>query len=153
MKISDYKVIILCGGKGTRISEHSLTIPKPMVKIGNSPILLHILNHYYHFNIKKFILAIGYKGDQIIKYFTKVFPKINNLTKKIFIKKNYIKIIYSNNVEIILVKTGMTSETGGRILQCRSFLEKNETFFLTYGDGLSNINILKTLNIYKKLKK
>jgi NDP-sugar pyrophosphorylase family protein len=79
MKISEYKVIILCGGKGTRISEHSLITPKPMIKIGNFPILLHIINHYFHFNIKKFILTIGYKGDQITKYFTKVFPKIKNL--------------------------------------------------------------------------
>lgn len=153
MKISDYKVIILCGGKGTRISEHSLITPKPMIKIGNFPILLHILNHYFHFNIKKFILTIGYKGDQITKYFTKIFPKIKNLKKKIIYKKKYIKIIYSNDIEITLIKTGIASETGGRILQCRSFFRKNEIFFLTYGDGLSNINILDTLNDYKKLKK
>ena len=153
MKISDCKLIILCGGKGSRISEQSLITPKPLIKIGKHPILLHILNHYYNFNVKKFILTLGYKGDLIIEYFIKDFPKIQNLKKKIIYKKKYIEINYSNNIKITLIKTGLNTQTGGRILQCSSFFKKNEIFFLTYGDGLSNINIKNSLNFYKESSK
>ena len=153
MKISNYKVIILCGGKGTRISEYSLVTPKPMIKIGKDPILLHIINHYFHFGLREFILTIGYKGEQIKKYFIKYFARKFNLKKKIISKKNYTKITYSNNLVIVIVDTGIKTQTGGRILKCHNLFKKDENFLLTYGDGVSNININNIIKIHKKTKK
>ena len=125
------KIVILCGGKGTRISEETYLIPKPMVKIGNIPILIHIMNIYKKFGYKDFILALGYKGKIIKKYFQ---------------KKKYLK-----NVK--LVNTGKNTMTGGRLLKLKKYFAPNEDFMLTYGDGLSNINIEKLLKFHKSHNK
>ena len=125
------KVVILCGGKGTRLSEETKVIPKPLVQIGNKPILIHIINYYKYFGINEFIIATGYKGTLIKKYFNK--------------KKNKDKIT--------IVNTGFNTMTGGRLLRLKKFFKKNENFMLTYGDGLSNINISKTLKFHLKHKK
>lgn len=125
------KVVILCGGKGTRLSEETKVIPKPLVQIGNKPILIHIINYYKYFGINEFIIATGYKGTLIKKYFNK--------------KKNKDKIT--------IVNTGLNTMTGGRLLRLKKFFKKNENFMLTYGDGLSNINISKTLKFHLKHKK
>ena len=124
------KVVILAGGLGTRLSEYTKSIPKPMVKIGKIPIIVHIINHYMKYNFNDFIIAGGYKCSIIENYF-----------KKKKIKKANVKVIY----------TGLNSLTGKR-LKC---LEKHltGTFMLTYGDGLSNINIKKLYNFHKKNKK
>lgn len=153
MKNLNYKVIILCGGKGTRISEYSLVTPKPMIKIGKDPILLHIINHYYHFGLREFILTIGYKGEQIKEYFVKNYAKKFNLKKKIIYKKNYTKIIYSNDLIIVMIDTGIKTQTGGRILKCQNLFKKDEIFLLTYGDGISSINIRNNIKIYRKSNK
>ena len=123
------KVVILAGGLGTRISEYTKTIPKPMIKINNKPIIFHIMKHYSNYGFKDFYIAAGYK-------------------KKI-IKDNFKKKFYDWKVNVI--DTGQKTMTGGRLKRLKKFF-KDETFLLTYGDGLSNINLTKLLNFHKKNK-
>ena len=120
------KVIILAGGYGSRLSEYTDTIPKPMVEIGSKPILWHIMNLYAQYNHKNFILALGYKGEVIKKYFSKKFIDWN----------------------IDLVDTGLNTMTGGRVKRLQKIIG-NETCMLTYGDGLSNINLDSLINFHK----
>jgi glucose-1-phosphate cytidylyltransferase len=137
------KIIILAGGKGSRISEYTKTIPKPMIKIGNKPILLHIIEHYLKHGFKNFYIALGYKKNVIIKYF-KNFKKID---------KSFTHIIKKKKVTITLSNTGENTLTGGRIKKMKKFINKDENFMFTYGDGISNINIKKLNLFHKKNKK
>ena len=137
------KVIILAGGKGIRLSELTKSIPKPLVKIGKYPILVHIINHYAKYGLKDFIIAAGYKGYIIKKYF-KNFKKKG----KIFKQK-----ILGKNCNIRIVDTGLNTLTGGRIKRLKKYFKKNETFMFTYGDGISNVNLKKLLSFHKKNKK
>ena len=124
------KIVILAGGFGTRISEYTKKIPKPMVMINRLPILVHIMKHYNKYGFDDFIIALGYKGNIIKKYFKKKkFPW-----------------------KVKLVDTGLKTMTGGRIKRLEKYLDK-ETFMLTYGDGLSNVNLKKLYNFHKKNKK
>jgi len=124
------KIVILAGGFGTRISEYTKKIPKPMVMINRLPILVHIMKHYNKYGFDDFIIALGYKGNIIKKYFKKKkFPW-----------------------KVKLVDTGLKTMTGGRIKRLERYLDK-ETFMLTYGDGLSNVNLKKLYNFHKKNKK
>lgn len=120
------KVVILAGGLGTRISEYTKTIPKPMIKIKNKPLIHHIMDHYAKYGHKDFYIALGYKGHVIKNYFK----------KKIFSKWN-----------IHLVETGKKTMTGGRLKKFKKLMN-NERFLLTYGDGLSNVNIKKLINFH-----
>ncbi len=124
------KVVILAGGFGTRLSEYTKTIPKPMVNVAGKPILLHIMSHYAKYGFKDFYIALGYKSQVIKKYFNKKF--------------------YDWNVN--LIETGKTTMTGGRLKRLKKYLDK-ETFMLTYGDGASDINIKKLLRFHKKNKR
>ena len=137
------KIIILAGGKGSRISEYTKTIPKPMIKIGNKPILLHIIEHYLKYGFKNFYIALGYKKNVIIKYF-KNFRKID---------KSFTHIIKKKKVTITLSNTGENTLTGGRIKKMKKFINKDENFMFTYGDGISNINVKKLNLFHKKNKK
>ena len=132
MKKKDLKVVILCGGLGSRLSEETKIIPKPMVKIGNLPILIHIINIYKKNGFKNFIIALGYKKEVIIKY----------LKKKPF-----------KDLTIDLVNTGKKTLTGTRLLKLKKKLINDENFLLTYGDGLSNIPLNKLLNFHLKNNK
>ena len=125
------RVVILAGGLGTRISEYTKTIPKPMIKIKNKPILRIIIDHYMNYGFNDFYIALGYKGNVIRNYFN------NNRIK---------------NCKINLINTGENTMTGGRIKRLKQFL-KDERFMLTYGDGVSNLNLKKLLNFHKKNKK
>jgi len=124
------KVVILAGGLGTRMSEATKTIPKPMVKVLNKPILIHIMEHYYKFGFNEFYIALGYKG---------------NVIRNFFRKKKY-------NWKVHLVETGKNSMTGGRLKRLKKYL-KDDVFFMTYGDGISDINLKKLLQFHKKNKK
>ena len=125
------KCVILAGGKGSRISEISKNIPKPMIKILGKPIIIKIMQHYSKFGFKDFIIAAGYKKEIIKDYF----------------KKNTF-----NEWNIKVVDTGINTMTGGRIKRLEKYLNR-DTFMLTYGDGLSNVNIKKLLKYHKKNKK
>tara|TARA_A100000164_G_scaffold381454_1_gene433183 strand:- start:1727 stop:2401 length:675 start_codon:yes stop_codon:yes gene_type:complete len=124
------KVVILAGGFGTRLSEYTKTIPKPMIKVKGKPLIYHIMKTYAKYGFKDFYIALGYKGYEI----------------KNFFKKN------SFNWNINLIDTGRKTMTGGRLKRLTKHL-KNETFMMTYGDGLSNVNIKKLINFHKKNKK
>ena len=123
------KVVILAGGLGSRLSEYTKSIPKPMVKILNVPIIVRIIKSYSRFGIRDFIIASGYKGNIIKNYF----------------KKNAL------NLNINVIHTGKKTMTGGRIKRLKKYLDK-ERFMLTYGDGLSNVNINRLLKFHIKNK-
>ena len=125
------KCIILAGGKGSRLSELTKSIPKPMVNINGKPIILHIMKHYSKYGVKKFIIAAGYKSYVIKNYFKKKF--------------------YDWDIKI--VDTGLNSMTGGRLKRLEKFFDKDETFMFTYGDGISDVNIKKLLQFHRKSKK
>jgi len=145
------KVIILAGGEGTRLGDITKSIPKPLVKIGKFPIIVRIIKIYLNYNINNFVIALGYKGDKIVEYFLK--RKINiNYKKKIKKGLTIKKKIFGKMCNITFLDTGQKTMTGGRVRQAGKFL--NETnFHLTYGDGLSNVNIKKLTESHKKNKK
>ena len=125
------KVVILAGGFGTRISEYTKTIPKPMIKINGKPLISYIIDHYVSYGHKEFYIALGYKGNVIKKYF--------NSHKNLKFKINF-------------VETGLKTMTGGRLKRLGKFL-KNETFLATYGDGLANVDLKKLVKFHQKSKK
>ena len=134
------KVVILAGGLGTRLIEKTDVKPKPMVEVGNMPILLHIMKIYSYYGFNDFVICLGYKGNIITDFFKSYFSKNKNL--EIVNSSDSTLIIPNDNSDwkINLVDTGQDTMTGGRISRVRKFVEKN-SFFLTYGDGLSNVNI------------
>ena len=123
------KVVILAGGLGTRLSEYTHSIPKPMIDIKGKPMIYYIMKHYAKYGFDDFYLALGYKGEIIKKYFNK----------------------NSFGWKINLIDTGRNTMTGGRLKRLGKYL-KQEKFFLTYGDGLSNINLKKLLEFHNKKK-
>ena len=124
------KVVLLAGGFGTRLSEYTKTVPKPMIYIGDKPMLLHIMKLYAKYGFKDFYIALGYKGEIIKKFFNKKFFDWN----------------------INLIETGRNTMTGGRLKRLKKYIG-NETFMMTYGDGLSSVNLKKLLKFHKKNKK
>ena len=137
------KVVILAGGFGTRLSEYTHSIPKPMIKIGNIPIIVHIMNHYIRHGFNEFIIASGYKNNIIKKYF-KNFKHAEEKFTAIIGKKKCI---------ITIVDTGIKTMTGGRLKRIKKFLENDPIFMFTYGDGISNVNLKKLLSFHKNHKK
>jgi glucose-1-phosphate cytidylyltransferase len=137
------KVAILAGGLGTRLSEHTKTIPKPMIKIGRYPMLIHIINLYLKYDHKEFYILLGYKSHIVKKYF-KNFLALN---------KSFKFSINNKFCKITLVETGKKTMTGGRLKHMSSFLDTNETFMFTYGDGISNLNIKQLLKFHNNKKK
>ena len=125
------KVVILAGGKGTRISEYTKSLPKPMIEVCGKPIIHRIIDHYIKYGHREFIIALGYKGNLIKEYFAK-----NKFSKKIKIK---------------LVDTGLETMTGGRLKRLEKYLDG--TFLMTYGNGLSNVSLSKLINFHKSKKK
>ena len=143
------KVAILAGGAGTRLAEETQIKPKPMVEIGGRPILWHIMKHYSHYGFKDFVIALGYKGEIIKKYMLDYSSLNSNL--KVNLKTGEVQ---NNGGErpdwsVELIDTGLTSLTGGRIKRLAPYVG-NETFMLTWGDGLSNINLKELLAFHRK---
>lgn len=138
---TEAKVVILCGGRGTRLQEETTVKPKPMVEIGGWPILWHIMKIYSHYGFKEFLIALGYKGEVIKSYFLNYYYLINSIS--IDLNDGNIKVHGRQQREdwiVHLIDTGLHTETGGRIKRLASCV-KNETFIMTYGDGVANINI------------
>ena len=143
------KVIILAGGFGTRLSEYTAEIPKPMVTIGGKPILWHLMQIYSHFGHNEFYLALGYKSEVIKQFFLNY--KALNSNFSINLENGETSFENSSSVDnwnVTLVDTGNDSMTGGRVKRLESFVGK-ETCLLTYGDGLSNINLDELVNFHK----
>ncbi len=125
------KVVILAGGLGTRISEYTKTIPKPMIRVCGKPIIHRIIDHYIKYGHNEFLIALGYKGKVIKEYFKK--------------KK------FNKGISIDLIETGKNTMTGGRLKKLKKYLK--DTFLITYGDGLSNVNLNQLIKFHKKNKK
>jgi len=143
------KAVILAGGYGTRISEESYDKPKPMVLLDDKPILWHILKYFSYYQINEFIICCGYKS-YVIKDFFLNYMYLNS-DIKIDIKSNKISIINnkSENWKISFIDTGLDTMTGGRIKKIGKYLNKNENFYMTYGDGLSDINLDELYDFHK----
>jgi len=143
------KVIILAGGFGTRLSEYTETLPKPMVTIGGKPILWHIMKSYAHYGHKDFYLALGYKAEVIKEYFLNYSTLNADFTVDLGIGTVISHQLNEVDWKVTLVDTGLHSMTGGRVKRMKHYIG-NETCLLTYGDGLSDVNLEKLLNFHKK---
>ena len=146
------KVVILAGGIGSRISEESHLKPKPMIEIGGKPIIWHIMKIYEHFGYNDFIVCCGYKGHIIKEYFINYF--LYNSDISVSVNDNKIDVHYSNaeSFNVTLVDTGLETNTAGRIKKIEKYVDK-ETFMLTYGDGVANVDIKKLVESHKKANK
>ena len=143
------KAVILAGGLGTRISEETVIKPKPMIEIGGKPILWHIMKIYSFHGINDFIICCGYKGYVIKEYFANYFLHQSDITFDM--SKNEMKI-HQERAEpwkVTLIDTGENTMTGGRVKKIKSYLNEEEDFCLTYGDGLANIDIGKLISFHK----
>lgn len=147
------KVVILCGGIGTRLKEETEYKPKPMVKIGNKPMLWHIMKIYARYGIKDFILSLGYKGEMIKEYFLNYEILNSDFTIKLG-KKKTLKIdnAVKEDWNITLVDTGENTLKGARLKKIEKYISGN-TFMVTYGDGVADMNIKKLLDFHQKHKK
>lgn len=143
------QVVILAGGYGTRLSEETGKIPKPMVTIGEIPILLHIMSYYASFGHKHFTIALGYKGEVIKDYFKNLSLRNSDLSFNLGTGNTQIlRATKSIDWKVDLIDTGIDTQTGGRILKLEKFLD--DSFMLTYGDGLSNVNLDHLLDHHLK---
>jgi glucose-1-phosphate cytidylyltransferase len=146
------KAVILAGGLGTRISEETDNIPKPMIQIGHKPILWHIMKMYSLHGINDFIICCGYRGYVIKEYFANYFLHMSDIT--FCMKKNEMKV-HQERAEpwtITLVDTGDNTMTGGRIKRIQEYVKEDDAFCLTYGDGVSDVDISKLINFHKQQK-
>lgn len=141
------KVVILAGGKGTRISEESRFKPKPMITIGGKPILWHIMKWYEKYGISEFIICCGYKGSLIKAYFVNYYMNNSTVTYRLDDNKDIVRINYVEPWKVTLVDTGIDTLTAGRILKVRDYL-KDEPFMLTYGDGVADVNLDELLKFH-----
>ncbi len=142
------KAVILAGGFGTRLSEATNLIPKPMVEIGGKPILWHIMKLYSHYGVNDFIICCGYKHYVIKEYFVNYFRHNSDLTVDLSNNTTTIHNNHCENWKITMIDTGLHTMTGGRIRRIEKYVD-NEPFFLTYGDGVGDINIEKTLHSHR----
>lgn len=142
------KVVILAGGLGTRLMEETEARPKPMVEIGGKPILWHIMKIYEAYGYNDFVLCLGYKAQSIKEYFLNYY--LYNSDVSIDIEKNKVDVHFSNSesFKVTLVDTGLTTNTAGRIKKIQKYV-KDETFMLTYGDGVADIDINKLVEFHK----
>ena len=144
------KAVILAGGLGTRISEETDNIPKPMVRIGGMPIIWHIMKHYSTYGVNDFVICCGYKGYVIKEYFSNYFLHVSDVTFNM--QENKIKI-HQKRAEpwnVTLVETGLNTMTGGRIKQIEKYVKDEDAFFLTYADGVSDVDLGKLLEFHQK---
>ena len=141
------KVILLAGGFGARLPEYTKTIPKPLVKIGNKPLIVHIMDIYARQGFSQFVIALGYKGDLLLKYFLKN-KKLNNKKSNL---KTGIQLTFKSKfkkIKITFVDTGIHSMTGGRLKRLQRFIG-NKTCMLTYGDGVADIDLQLLLSFHR----
>ncbi|MEK6974141.1 MAG: glucose-1-phosphate cytidylyltransferase [Nanoarchaeota archaeon] len=149
------KTVILCGGQGTRLREHTEFVPKPLVHVGNMPILWHIMKIYSHFGHKDFVLCLGYKGHEIKNFFMTYDLLKHDFTLNLA-NRDSTHFYHNNHLledwKITFVETGLETNTGGRIKQVEKYID-DDNFFMTYGDGLANININELYKFHLNHKK
>jgi glucose-1-phosphate cytidylyltransferase len=145
------KVVLFAGGFGTRISEESGVRPKPMVEVGGMPILWHIMKIYSAHGLNDFVICCGYKGYVIKEWFANYCLRMSDVTFDMQNNKVHINHIKTEPWKVTLVETGENTMTGGRLKRVQKYLD-NETFCLTYGDGVSDVNITETIEFHKKQK-
>jgi len=143
------KVVILAGGMGTRISEETVLRPKPMVEIGGKPILWHIMKIYSHYGYNDFVVCLGFKGYMIKEYFSNYFLHMSDVTFDMKHNSMEVHERYAEPWKVTLVDTGTDAMTGGRLKRVAPYIG-NETFMVTYGDGVSNVNIAELVAFHRK---
>lgn len=146
------KAVILCGGMGTRIRDVADNIPKPMIPIGGYPIIWHIMNLYAYYGHNEFVLCLGHLGWQIKSYFINYNSRVYDINLDLATSNIDLIPNYNHNIDwkITMAETGELTMTGGRINQIRKYVEKDDYFLLTYGDGLSNVDINAAIEFHKK---
>jgi glucose-1-phosphate cytidylyltransferase len=144
------KAVILAGGFGTRLSEETSSKPKPMVEIDGEPILIHILNLYSHYGINEFIICGGYKFEYIMKYFFDIKKYHSAVEFNLFDDTINITKRNKKDWKVTVVDTGLHTMTGGRLKRIKDYLDEEEDFCMTYGDGLSDINISDSIKFHKE---
>jgi glucose-1-phosphate cytidylyltransferase len=143
------KAVILAGGLGTRLSEETSVRPKPMVEIGGMPILWHIMKMYSFHDVNEFIICCGYKGFVIKEYFANYFLHMSDITFDLSSNQMHVHNHRAEPWKVTLVDTGINSMTGGRLRRVQDYIKNDDVFCLTYGDGVSDVNISKTISYHK----
>jgi glucose-1-phosphate cytidylyltransferase len=143
------KAVILAGGRGTRLSEETGVRPKPMVEIGQRPVLWHIMKHYSSYGVNEFILCLGYKGFMIKEYFANYFLHMSDVTFDIAANQMHVHERFAEPWKVTLVDTGDETQTGGRLKRVAHYLERDEDFCFTYGDGLSDVPIDRLIEFHR----
>ena len=143
------KVVILAGGLGTRLSEETAVKPKPMIEVGGKPIIWHIMKLYSHYGINDFIICCGYKGYILKEYFSNYFLHMSDVTFDLGLNQVHVHEKRSQPWKVTLVDTGDDSMTGGRLRRVKKYLDDEDVFCLTYGDGIGNIDISKLIKFHK----
>lgn len=144
------KAVILAGGLGTRISEETHLKPKPMIEIGGKPILWHIMKIYSHYGINDFVICCGYKGYLIKEYFANYFLHMSDVTFDMHTNRMQVHQRHAEPWKVTLVDTGESTMTGGRIKRVASYLDTDDSFCLTYGDGVGDVNIAALLDFHRQ---
>ena len=147
------KAVILAGGLGTRISEESYLRPKPLIEIGGKPILWHIMKCYSAHGINDFVICCGYKGYLIKEYFANYFLHMSDVTFDIAENTMMVHRKKAESWKVTLVDTGQTTQTGGRLRRVREYIENDPEFCLTYGDGLSDVNVGEVIAFHRQHEK
>ena len=144
------KAVILAGGKGTRISEESHLRPKPMIEIGGRPILWHIMNIYAHHGITDFVIALGYRGHMIKEYFSNYVLYSSDVTVDTGRREVQYHHNYAEPWRVTMVDTGLETQTGGRLKRLARYLDPDESFCMTYGDGVANVDITSLIKFHNR---
>ena len=146
------KLVILAGGFGTRITEESIHKPKPMIEIGGFPIIWHIMKYYSCFGISDFIICAGYRGYAIKEYFSNY--HLHRADVSISLASGNIEVIQNNTEDwnVTVVDTGENTMTGGRLKRVQNFLEGDDVFCMTYGDGLSNVDVTRLIQHHRQAR-
>ncbi|MHB1097278.1 MAG: glucose-1-phosphate cytidylyltransferase [Gemmatimonadaceae bacterium] len=146
------KAVILAGGMGTRLSEETVTRPKPMVEVGGKPILWHIMKVYSHFGITEFVICLGYRGYMIKEYFANYFLHLSDVTFDIARNAMTVHQNFAEPWKVTLVDTGNETMTGGRLKRIASYTD-GETFLMTYGDGIGDIDVAASVAFHRAHKR
>lgn len=144
------KTVILCGGRGTRLGEHGASVPKALIEIGEQPVIWHLMKIYSHYGFNDFVLCLGFLSDKIKRFFV----ERQWLNADFTIDENFKETLIENqklleNWRVTFAETGLETNTGGRLKKVQKYLDGEETFFVTYGDGLANVNLAELAAFHK----